>query len=181
MSSRSWIRLSGLGAMLGGALWGGGLALFALGFGRLPAASLSLLVALLLILFSVGGLYLRQAVRQRRLGAIGLAAAVLGFALSLVAGVVGVGALRIDAAWSIVVLGLYLTLAAAILAGFAAVEAGVIPAAAAPLLIIGGVGTLFLNFEDARAWLGVPFGVAWAWLGAALWSPQGAEVQAARG
>ena len=61
-----------------------------------------------------------------------------------------------------------------VLFGFTTFVTGVLPRGAATLLVLGTLLLAVFNFGDARIWLGVPFGLAWLWLGYALWSLRGA-------
>lgn len=61
-----------------------------------------------------------------------------------------------------------------VLFGFTTFVTGVLPRGAAALLVLGALLLALFNFGDARIWLGVPFGLAWLWLGYALWSLRGA-------
>lgn len=67
--------------------------------------------------------------------------------------------------WWVVFLGFLLVVAGSVMTGAALAAARTIPAPTAYTLIATALAFLFFNTEDARAWLGVPFGLAWSWVG----------------
>ena len=73
------------------------------------------------------------------------------------------------------VLGAFLVVSGLVLFGVAALQARVVPPAPALLLIGGALALLLFNTEDWRAWLAVPFGAAWVWLGYVLASGGGSQ------
>ena len=93
-------------------------------------------------------------------GLIGLGvAAVLGvLTYSVVTG-------KFDSVWWVLFLGFLIILAGSLVTGAALAAARSIPAPTAYTLIATAVLMFMFNTEDARAWLGVPFGLAWSWVG----------------
>lgn len=166
------IRWTGLAGLAGGALW---LVLIALIAARPEAPvgrsdDLNVLIALsgLLILPGLVGLYLCQAGRARWLAAAGV---VLGAAGAVL---VGAGLVQrpgeSDAARLLVGLGILALIAGFACAGVGLLQTAILPRPAGWLLIIGSLALLDFRFEDAGIWLGVPFGLAWLWLGYELWA-----------
>jgi len=177
MSAERFIRWSGLLAVMpGGLLW---IVVWAIE-GAKPVAprggyrpgdeSFNLWsgVAVLLILVGLAGAYIRQI---RQIGWIGHA----GFALPWIgAALMGGGrlgqVLNIGGVWVLVVLGAFALTIGTILFGIATLRAQVLPRSAGLLLILGALMLFLTDPENRRAFLALPFGIAWAWLGYVLWS-----------
>ncbi len=169
------IRWTGLAGLAGAALW---LALIALVAARPEASAgrsddLNVFIALsgLLILPGLVGLYLRQGGGPRWLAAAGV---VLGTAGAVL---VAAGLLQQPAesapARPLVGMGILALIGGFACAGIGLLQTTVLPRPAGWLLIIGSLALLNFRFEDAGVWLGVPFGLAWLWLGYELWSGAG--------
>jgi hypothetical protein len=175
MPSVTWARLCGAAAMLGGAIWILMLVLTAARPKRSlrgPEALIPVLFAALLC-FAAGAVGV-QARQWRRAGPMGLATLVL--AAVGVAATVG-GRVAVDvwgAPASVFAAGVLVLVLSFVLFGITTLVAGVLPREAAALLILGTLLLLVFNFGDTRIWLGVPFGLAWLWLGYGLWSARGA-------
>lgn len=92
------------------------------------------------------------------LSGLGTAAVLVVIAYAVVTG--GLGSL-----WWVLFLGFLLLVAGSAVTGAALAAARAIPAPTAYALIATALAFLFFNTEDARAWLGVPFGLAWSWVG----------------
>lgn len=67
--------------------------------------------------------------------------------------------------WWVFFLGFLLVVAGSVMTGAALAAARTIPAPIAYTLIATALAFVFFNTEDARAWFGVPFGLAWSWVG----------------
>jgi hypothetical protein len=175
MPALTWARVWGAGAMLGGAIWILMLALTAARPAeseRGPGALMPLLFAAMLCF--VGGAVGIQARQWRRVGRLGLVTLVL--AVAGVAATVG-GRVAVDtgvAPASVFAAGVAVLVLSFVLFGITTLAAGVLPRGAASLLVLGTLLLAVFNFGDARIWLGVPFGLAWPWLGNSLWSVRGA-------
>ena len=174
MQHSSLIRWSGLTAMLGGALW---IVVWAIE-GALPVAAPGAYktgfesfnfwsgLALLLIFLGLAGAYLRQI---RQIGLIGH----LGFALPWIgAALMGGGrlgqVLGMGGVWVLVILGAFASTVGTILFGIATLRARVLPLSCAVLLIVGALLLFVTDPENRQAFLALPFGMAWIWLGYAL-------------
>lgn len=176
ISSTGPIRWSGLACLAGAASW---LVLIAVIAARPEAPSgrsddLNGVIALsgLLILAGMLGLHLRQAGRPRWLGAAATVLAGAGATL-VAAGLLLRPGGEMDPALLLVGIGILALIVSFALAGVATIQAAVLPRPAGWLLIIGSLALLDFRFEDAGVWLGVPFGLAWLWLGYELWSNAG--------
>lgn len=123
-----------------------------------------LLVAAVLVAIAAVAFYRSGLIRgnsgRAGVGLIGLGvAAVLGvLAYSVATG-------RFDGVWWVLFLGLLIILAGSLVTGAALAAVRTIPAPAAYTLIATAVLMFLFNTEDGRAWLGVPFGLAWSWVG----------------
>lgn len=175
MSTARFIRWSGLVAMLGGVLWvvvwaiEGSLPVAPPGGYRTGFESFNLLsgVAVLLILVGLAGAYLMQI---RQIGWIGH----IGFALPWIgAALMGGGrlgqVLNIGGVWVLVILGALALTIGNILFGIAVLRARILPLLSGVLLILGALMLFLTDPENRRAFLALPFGIAWAWLGYLLW------------
>ena len=171
MSISRMIRWGGLAGALGGALWVAMLALYA----TLPVAHPGdhrrggeNLVILSAPLINVGILALHGH-QRRRAGRFGrLAVAICG------GGAVLVTAARVTvdvgiAPAAVFVASFALFFAGLLMLGTSALLAGEVPGPAAALLLASTLVLLAANFEDGRIWAAVPFGLAWAWVGLAVW------------
>ena len=92
------------------------------------------------------------------LGALGTSAVLLAIAYAAATGSLG-------SLWWVVFFGFLFLVAGSAVTGAALAAARAIPAPTAYTLIATAFAFLFFNTEDARAWLGVPFGLAWSWVG----------------
>jgi len=93
-------------------------------------------------------------------GLSGLGTAAVLVAIAYAAATGGLGSL-----WWVLFVGFILVVAGSVMTGAALAAARTIPAPTAYTLIATALVFLFFNTEDARAWLGVPFGLAWSWVG----------------
>ncbi len=179
MSAARFIRWSGLVAILGGLLWivvwavEGSLPVAPPGGHRTGFESFNLWsgVALLLMLVGLAGAYLRQIRQMEWIGHIGFALPWIGAAL-MGGGRLG-QALNIGGVWMLVILGAFALTIGTILFGIATLRARVLPLSCGVLLILAALMLFVTDPENRRAFLALPFGIAWAWLGYALWSGSG--------
>ncbi len=167
-----WLRWTGLAGLAGAALW---LILIAFIAARPEAPTgrsddLNVLIALagLLILPGLVGLHLCQAGRSRWLAAASVVLGAAGAVLVSAGLVQGPG--ESDPARLLVGLGIMVLIAGFACAGIGLLQTATLPRPAGWLLIIGSLALLDFRFEDVGIWLGVPFGLAWLWLGYELWS-----------
>jgi hypothetical protein len=185
------LRLSGLGAMLGGGLF----VLLAVASASMPRGCIAeecahrpmreslfggdAVFALLLIAAGAVGLVIRarHAGRFGRLGWAGLIAIALGIAL-LAVGVVVLNAWNSSLVPAFVISGGIFMLVGFLLIGLTLLMARVLPRWAAVLLVVGTLAMLGFNDQNWRALMAVPFGVAWVAVGYALRSDRG-EITAA--
>lgn len=123
-----------------------------------------LLVAAVLLAISAVAMYGSGLTRgnsgRASVGLIGVGAATV---LGVIAYAVATG--RFDSVWWVLFLGFLVILAGSVVTGGALAAARTIPAPAAYALIATAVLMFLFNTEDGRAWLGVPFGLAWSWVG----------------
>ncbi len=82
---------------------------------------------------------------------------------------------EIGGAWILVILGAFALTIGVVLFGIATLRAKVLPSAAGLLLSAAGLMLFLVDPENRRAFLALPYGVAWLWLGYALWSGRGME------
>jgi hypothetical protein len=192
VSTRVFMRLSGPAAVLGGLLWIAGTVVNALkpegcvgAECDLPGRSMrggGALDAVLFIaavpLIGVGAAALvvraRRAGRFGRLGRVGLLGSVVGAALLLTAGLVQALFFGGDFPYMplVVIPGGLAAVSGVVTLGIAVLRAGVLPRWAGALLIVGALAMLGFNDQNAQALMAIPFGVAWAAAGYALWSAQ---------
>ncbi len=176
MLTARFIRWSGLVAMLGGLLWS---VLWAIE-GAKPVAppggyrpndesfNFWAVVALLLMLVGLVGAYLRQ---LRQIGWVGH----IGFALPWIGvGLMGGGRLgqmlNIGGVWVLVILGAFALTIGTIVFGVAVLRTRILPLSSGVLLILSALMLFLTDPENRRAFLALPFGIAWAWLGYVLWA-----------
>ncbi len=175
----SLVRWSGLAAILGGVLW---IVVWAIEGAR-PVArpggyregweSFNVWsgVALMLTMIGLTGAYLRQV---RRIGWIGHAR----FALPWI-GVTLMGAGRLGQtletgnAWILVIPGTFAMTIGIIVFGIATLQAKVLPPGAGLLLLAAALMLFLVDPENRRAFLALPYGAAWLWIGYVLWSGRG--------
>ena len=175
-SSSRLVRWSGLAAVSGGVSW---ILVWTI-HGAMPVAppggyregweSFNLWSggALMLTMIGLTGAYLRQ---MRRIGGIGHA----GFVLPWI-GVALMGAgrlgqvLEIGNAWMLVILGAFALTVGIMLFGIATLRAKVLPSGAGLLLLAAGLMLFLVDPENRRAFLALPYGAAWLWIGYVLWS-----------
>lgn len=162
--------------MLGGALW---ILVWAI-HGAMPVAlpdgyregweSFNLWsgVAVMLTMIGLVGAYLLQ---RRRIGWIGHAGLVLPWIGVTLMGAGRLGqALEIGNAWILVILGAFALTIGVILFGIATLQAKVLPPAAGLLLLAAALMLFLVDPENRRAFLALPYGAAWLWIGYVLWS-----------
>lgn len=91
----------------------------------------------------------------------------IGIGVAAVLGVLAyaVATGEFDSVWWVLFLGFLVILAGSVVTGAALAAARTIPAPAAYALIATTLLMFLFNAEDGRAWLGVPFGLAWSWVG----------------
>lgn len=169
LTKRTFVRLSGLAAMLGGVLW---IAIIVTLASRPPGIPgrhrevndllAEILFALLLIVGGLAGAHTRQFSHSRWWGLPGVVAivsAVLFFSLSQLAGI-----------WQFDVffIGYVLLILGSVLSGGVMLAGRALPRWATPFLIVGSLVLLGFNSDDARAYLALPFGAAAIVLGFAL-------------
>lgn len=176
MSSAGFIRWSGLAAMLGGVLW---VVLWTIE-GAKPVApaggyrpdyerfNLWSGLALLLMIMGLTGAYLRQIRQTGWIGHMGFALPWIGAAL-MGGGRLG-QALDMGSVWVLVILGAFALSIGTILFGIATLRTRVLPRSPGVLLIVGALMLFLTDPENQRAFLALPFGIAWAWLGYVLWT-----------
>lgn len=164
-------RLGAAAALVGGLLFAGVAAITATRAEGRPGAYRDtddlgpyLLVAAVLLAIAAVALYRSGLTRgnsgRASAGLVGLgAAAVLGVLAYAFA------TDRFDSVWWVLFLGFLVILAGSVVTGAALAATRTIPAPAAYALIATAVLMFLFNAEDGRAWLGVPFGLAWSWVG----------------
>ena len=143
-----------------------------------PLGSALLLAAVLVLAAGIVGLVsrVRAAGRLGKIGRVGLIASAAGLGTVLVAGLVQ--ALLVDGDFRAMP---YFVIPAAlavvigfVLLGVAILRSGVLPRWAGALLVVGAVALLGMNEQNTQVLLAIPFGVAWAVIGALLWTRRGA-------
>ena len=178
MGRQTFTRLAGLAAMLGGALATGTFAVLAARPEGVPGGPYRetggvgpfLIAALSCIGIGVIGLRARQGGRGARLGAVGLVLVLAG-----AGGLVLVGALLatlgdVPAALLLRAPALLALLAGSSLSALAGLRAGVLPRAASLAVVAASLAFLAFDLETGRLYFALPFGLAWVWVGCALWS-----------
>ncbi len=190
--SSSFIRLGGLSAMLGGALW----IVATLIHASKPRGCIAeecafrnmreggaldgILTLLSVVLLAVGAAGLVTLVRRYgRFGRAGKAGVLIGAAgAALLAIATLAQAIFFSGDFALmpylVVPGLLALVVGFLLLGIAILRAGVLPRWVAALVIVGALFMLGTNEQTARVLLTIPFGVAWVAVGYALWSGAGA-------
>ena len=178
MSFLNWIRWSGLVTILGGMLWVGSwtyrasMAVPPSGGTRPGGETHDILglVSILLVMAGLTSVYLQQAKSKGTIGNVGLALSWIG------AGLMGAWVLEFVSPWLIFLGGFLLVIAGIAMLGLAMLLAKVIPLRVVVAFIVGLVLLAPVNTEDRSAFLGVPLGLAWVWLGYALWRGAGRRV-----
>ena len=180
--SSNLIRWCGMAAMLGGMLWIVAAIITAskpqgcidpecdvLAMRDTSDVALLLLLALLLSAIGLAGVFIRARNNGRldRWGQIGLVLSSVGLAL-LVLGMV-LSAIS-EVFWVLAPLGGLALVIGLALVGIAALRMEVLPRWAAVLLVIGSLGMLGFNDQNAQALMAIPFGIGWLAVGYALWS-----------
>ena len=181
--SSNLIRWGGLAAMLGGTLWIVAAIITAfkprgcIGPEECDVMAMRdtsdvaplLLLALLLSAMGLAAMFIRarNTGRLDRWGQIGVALCAVGVAL-LVVGMV-LNAIS-EVFWALVPLGGLALVIGLALAGFAALRMEALPRWAAVLLVIGSLGMLGFNDQNAQVLMAIPFGIGWVAVGYALWS-----------
>ncbi len=190
--SSSFIRWSGLVAMVGGALWVVGTVIHAskprgciaeeCAFRpmRESGALDGSLMLLSVLLLAMGALGLMTLVRRHgrfgRAGKAGVLIGLVGAALLVIVILIQViffGGEDFPLWPYFVIPGLVALVVGFVLVGIAVLRAGVLPRWVAVLIIVGALLMLLANEQTARVLLMIPFGLAWVAVGYALWSGVG--------
>jgi hypothetical protein len=188
--SSNLIRWGGLAAMLGGLLWIVAAIITAskprgcIGPAECDVMAMRdtsdvaplLLLALMLSAVGLAGMVIRawNAGRFDRLGQVSVALCAVGVML-LVLGM-GLNAIS-EVFWALVPLGGLALVIGLALVGIAALRMEALPRWAAVLLVIGSLGMLGFNDQNAQVLMAIPFGIGWVAVGYALWSGRGATLQ----
>ena len=135
-----------------------------------------LLLALLLSAMGLARMFIRarNTGRLDRWGQIGVVLCAAGVAL-LVLGM-GLNAIS-EVFWALVPLGGLALVIGLALVGIGALRMEALPRWAAVLLVIGSLGMLGSNDQNAQVLMAIPFGIGWLAVGYALWSGRGATLQ----
>ncbi len=189
MSSSNLSRAGGVAAMLGGVLWI--VAAIITAFKPRGCIGLEcdvgamrdssdvaplLLLALLLSAMGLAGMVIRarNTGRLDRWGqtsvvlcAAGAALLVLGMVLSVIS----------EVFWVLAPLGGLALVVGLALVGITALRTGALPRWAAVLLVIGSLGMLGFNDQNAQVLMAIPFGIGWVAVGYALWSDRSSPVR----
>lgn len=189
MSSLNLIRGGGVVAILGGILW----IVAAIITASKPRGCIGpecdvgamrdssdvapfLLLALLLSAMGLAGMVIRtrNAGRLDRwmqtsvaLCAVGAALLVLGMVLSVIS----------EVFWVLAPLGGLALVIGLALVGIVALRTGALTRWAAVLLVIGSLGMLGFNDQNAQVLMAIPFGIGWLAVGYALWSERSSPVR----
>lgn len=188
--SSNLIRWGGLAAMLGGLLWIVAAIITAskprgcIGPAECDVMAMRdtsdvaplLLLALLLSAVGLAGMVIRawNTGRLDRLGQVSVALCAVGVIL-LVLGM-GLNAIS-EVFWALVPLGGLALVIGLALVGIGALRMEALPRWAAVLLVIGSLGMLGFNDQNAQVLMAIPFGIGWVAVGYALWSGRGATLQ----
>jgi hypothetical protein len=167
MNMSAAVRLSGWLASVGGLSWVVMIVETSLRPALQMRGPLYLLLFTALVCIAAGalGIATRQRDRAGLLGTVTIGCAVAGIALVIM------GRLAVDllgAAPQLFLIGLLAFLVSLLLLIATTIWAGVMPRAASWLLLVAVLLLPLFNFDDARVWLGLPFGLAWVWLGQSL-------------
>lgn len=122
------------------------------------------LVSVVLIAIAAAALS-RSGLARGTSGLVGASLSGLGTAAVLVVLAYAAATGSLGSLWWVLFLGFLLVVAGSVMTGAALAAARTIPAPTAYTLIATALAFLFFNTEDARAWLGLPFGLAWSWVG----------------
>jgi hypothetical protein len=135
-----------------------------------------LLLALMLSAVGLAGMVIRawNTTHLDRLGQVSVALCAVGVML-LVLGM-GLNAIS-EVFWALVPLGGLALVIGLALVGIAALRMEALPRWAAVLLVIGSLGMLGFNDQNAQVLMAIPFGIGWVAVGYALWSGRGATLQ----
>jgi hypothetical protein len=188
--SSNLIRWGGLAAMLGGLLWIVAAIITAskprgcigpaecdvMGIRDTSDVTPLLLLALMLSAVGLAGMVIRawNTGRLDRLGQVSVALCAVGVIL-LVLGM-GLSAIS-EVLWALVPLGGLALVTGLALVGIGALRMEALPRWAAVLLVIGSLGMLGFNDQNAQVLMAIPFGIGWVAVGYALWSGRGATLQ----
>ena len=175
MTASTLARWGGAAAMLGGVMWVWAMTVMAMRFPGVPNVAHRetgdlmplLLAAMLLIMVGLAGLMARYRGVTSSLGRLGFALALGG---SLLAPITAVLSSWVELAWLVFVVSFLAMIVGIVVLAADLLRQGAVPRAALLALALAALLLLAFNTEDARAWLGVPFGAVWVWLGALLWS-----------
>jgi hypothetical protein len=188
--SSNLIRWGGLAAMLGGLLWIVAAIITAskprgcIGPAECDVMAIRdtsdvapwLLLALLLSAVGLAGMVIRawNTGRLDRLGQVSVALCAVGVMLLILG--MGLSAIS-EVFWALVPLGGLALVIGLALVGIAALRMEALPRWAAVLLVIGSLGMLGFNDQNAQVLMAIPFGIGWVAVGYALWSGRGATLQ----
>ena len=121
------------------------------------------LVSILLVMAGLTSAFLQQAETKGTIGKVGIALSWIG------AGLMGAWVLDVVSPWLFFMGGFLVVIAGVGILVLAMLLAKVIPRTVVVALIVGLVLMILVNSEDRRAFLAVPFGLSWVWLGYVLW------------
>ena len=135
-----------------------------------------LLLALLLSAMGLAGIFVRarNTGRLDRWGQTGLALCAAGVALLILGMVLGT---ILEIFWTLAPLGGLALVIGLALVGIAALRVDALPRWAAVLLIVGSLGMLGFNDQNAQVLMAIPFGIGWVAVGYTLWSGRGEMFQ----
>lgn len=175
MTASTLARWGGAAAMLGGVMWVWAMTVMAMRFPGVPNVADRetgdlmpvLLVALLLMAVGLVGLMARYRGITSNLGRAGFALALGGALLAPGAAVLS---RWLDFSWWVFVLAFIAMMVGVVVLAVDLLRQGAVPRVVFVALALAALLLLAFNTEDTRAWLGVPFGAVWVWLGAVLWA-----------
>ncbi len=175
MTASTLVRWGGAAAMLGGLVWLWAMTVMAMRFPGVPNVADRetgdlmpvLLVALLLMAVGLVGLMARYRGITSNLGRAGFALALGGALLAPGAAVLS---RWLDFSWWVFVLAFIAMMVGVVVLAIDLLRQGAVPRVVFVALALAALLLLAFNTEDTRAWLGVPFGAVWVWLGAVLWA-----------
>ena len=135
-----------------------------------------LLLALLLTAVGLAGMTIRawNTGHFGRLAKAGVALYVVGVALFILGTVLTAIS---EAFWVLMLPAGLALITGLVLTGIAVFKTRVLPRWVAVLLIVGSLGMLGFNDQNAEVLMAIPFGLAWIAVGYALWSDRGSPVR----
>lgn len=175
MTASSLARWGGAAGMLGGLVWMWAMTVMAMRFPGVPNVADRetgdlmpvLFVAMLLIAVGLVGLMARYREGMSRLGRLGFALALGG---ALLAPVSAALSRWVELIWVAFVLTFFAMIVGIVVLAVDLLRQGAAPRGVFVALALAALLLFFFNAEDTRAWLGVPFGAVWVWLGVVLWA-----------